>query len=92
MATPEQGPFYGISGFWCWITPNYPTERYTLEYLFMFTTAGVSFVLYSLIFFRLRGNIAVNGWKVSFRRRFRFTGPKDNRYHAITDPCRTAKS
>jgi G protein-coupled glucose receptor regulating Gpa2 len=63
---PERGPFYGISGYWCWITPAYPVERYALEYLFMFASAGLSFILYSLIFLRLRGNISVSGWHFRF--------------------------
>ena len=56
-----KGPYYGISGYWCWITPAYSTERYTSEYLFMFISAGFSFALYSLVFLRLRGNITHSG-------------------------------
>ena len=64
----ERGPFYGISGYWCWITAAYPTERYALEYLFMFASAGLSFVLYFLVFLRLRGNVSVSGWHIRFHR------------------------
>lgn len=27
ISTKAKGPFYGISGYWCWITGAYPTER-----------------------------------------------------------------
>jgi hypothetical protein len=63
-----RGPFYGISGYWCWITSAYPVERYALEYLFMFASAGLSFVLYFLVFLRLRGNVSVSGWHIRFHR------------------------
>ncbi len=64
------GPYYGISGYWCWITPAYSTERYTSEYLFMFTSAGLSFILYFFVFLRLRGNITVSaGRRVYFHQR-----------------------
>ena len=63
-----RGPFYGIAGYWCWITPGYPVERYALEYLWMFASAGLSFVLYFLVFLRLRGNASVLGWHIRFHR------------------------
>ena len=61
-----RGPFYGITGYWCWITAAYPVERYGLEYLFMFASAGLSFILYFLVFLRLRGNVSVSGWHIRF--------------------------
>lgn len=65
-----KGPYYGISGYWCWITPAYSIERYTSEYLFMFTSAGLSFILYLFVYLRLRGNITVSGGrKVYFHQR-----------------------
>ena len=33
----------------------------------MFISAFLSFILYTLVFFRLRGNIVVTGWRVCFR-------------------------
>lgn len=68
MDTTRHGPFFGISGYWCWIAEEYPTSRITLDYLFMFIAAAFSFVIYSLIFLRLRGNIIVHNWHISFRR------------------------
>ncbi|KAF7362109.1 Git3 domain-containing protein [Mycena venus] len=68
LNTSHHGPFYGISGYWCWISPEYTTSRITLDYMFMFMAAAFSFVLYTLIFLRMRGNIVVEGRCVSFRR------------------------
>ncbi|KAJ7039161.1 hypothetical protein C8F04DRAFT_1033878 [Mycena alexandri] len=68
LNTSHHGPFYGISGYWCWISPEYPASRITLDYMFMFIAAALSFVLYSMIFLRMRGNIVVEGRRISFRR------------------------
>ncbi|KAJ7045324.1 hypothetical protein C8F04DRAFT_1249749 [Mycena alexandri] len=36
LDTAHRGPFYGISGYWCWITPDlYVVERATLDYMFV---------------------------------------------------------
>ena len=64
------GPYYGIASYWCWIAPAYSREIYTSQYLFMFTSAGFSFVLYLFVFLRLRGNITVTvRYKMYFHRR-----------------------
>ncbi|KAF8493307.1 hypothetical protein JB92DRAFT_2835219 [Gautieria morchelliformis] len=68
LERPEKGPFWGVSGHWCWITANYMPERFAMEYLFMAVTAIVSLLLYSLMFLRLRGNIDVTGSRVAFCR------------------------
>jgi len=60
-------PYFGISGYWCWITSDYSTPRIVLEYVWMYISVLISFVLYTLIFFRLRGNLNVEGWRMSFR-------------------------
>ena len=71
LAKPKENrPFYGIAGYWCWITPLHPIERFTTSYLYMFVSAGCSFILYSLVFFRLRGNISVSTrYEISFHHR-----------------------
>lgn len=33
----------------------------------MFLSAAFTFILYALVFFRMRGNIVVNGWYMRFR-------------------------
>lgn len=63
----HNGPFYGISGYWCWISDQYPGARIALDYMFMFVSAFLSFVLYSLVFLRIRGNILVAGWRWRLR-------------------------
>jgi len=68
LDTVRRGPFFGIAGYWCWISPGYATERITLDYMIMFISAILSFILYSLVFLRLRGNIIVSGWYIAFRR------------------------
>ena len=83
----KRGPYYGISGYWCWITPAYSTEQYTSEYLFMFASAGSSFILYLLVFLRLRGNITISaGYKVHFHRRPKFRmGRTNTGAYIVTD-------
>jgi len=88
LANPERGPYYGIAGYWCWISPAYPTERLTTEYLFMFISAGLSLILYLLVFFRLRGNITISAaYKVHFHQRpqTRFSRTIDGAYIMTDD-------
>jgi hypothetical protein len=33
LDTVKNGPFFAISGFWCWISPEYPSQRITLDYM-----------------------------------------------------------
>ncbi|KAJ7268499.1 hypothetical protein C8J57DRAFT_1325306 [Mycena rebaudengoi] len=68
LDTAHRGPFYGISGYWCWITPLYVVERATLDYMFMFMAGTGSFILYTLVFLRMRGNIVASGGKVTFHK------------------------
>jgi hypothetical protein len=71
LAEPEKGPHYGIptAGYWCWISPQYKIEQYATDYLFMMASATFCLILYSLVFFRLRGNISVSGYTVYFHPR-----------------------
>lgn len=32
IQTAERGPYFGVSGYWCWITDNYPREQTYMEY------------------------------------------------------------
>ncbi|KAH9935915.1 SelR domain-containing protein [Epithele typhae] len=63
----ETGPFYAISGYWCWIADGYPTSRITLDYMFMFLSSVLCFIMYILVFLKLRGNVVVNGWRIRVR-------------------------
>ncbi|KAI0093426.1 hypothetical protein BDY19DRAFT_425166 [Irpex rosettiformis] len=69
LPTKRDGPFFAISGYWCWISDQYTVSRITLDYMFMFISAALSFILYILIFMKLRGNIVVVGTRVRFRMR-----------------------
>jgi len=85
--------FYGIAGNWCWISPAYPTEGYTTEYLFMFASVGLSFILYLLVFFRLRGNITVSaGYKLQFHHRPKVSVSRTNAGAYIMTDDRRAES
>ncbi|KAF9261334.1 hypothetical protein L218DRAFT_502799 [Marasmius fiardii PR-910] len=68
LQKPDQGPYFGISGTWCWITNEYPTEQIFLEYFLEFLSACLSFILYCIILLRVRGNLVHNmgKWKLKF--------------------------
>ena len=52
----------------CWITEQYPVQRIVLEYMWMWITAFLNFVLYALIAFVLFTDrtAVVSGWRVRF--------------------------
>ncbi|KIP09900.1 hypothetical protein PHLGIDRAFT_101969 [Phlebiopsis gigantea 11061_1 CR5-6] len=68
IQTKERGPYFGPSGYWCWITHEYPEEQTFLEYFFEFVSAGMSFILYIIILLRVRGNLVQrsDGWRLRF--------------------------
>ena len=35
IETPERGPYFGVSGAWCWITSAYGPEQTYMEYFFV---------------------------------------------------------
>jgi len=72
----SKGPYFGISGYWCWITDGYSVQRVALEYIWMFISAFVSLVMYSAVFFSLRGNLVVSGGQFRFRRKGSTWQPK----------------
>ncbi|KAI0315570.1 hypothetical protein OF83DRAFT_1173684 [Amylostereum chailletii] len=67
LQTPAKGPYFGPSGFWCWITHAYPYEQLFLEYFFvrppLFApvppprASHIAFFLYAALLLRVRGNI-----------------------------------
>ncbi|KAJ6627629.1 hypothetical protein B0H10DRAFT_2210142 [Mycena sp. CBHHK59/15] len=67
IQTPDKGPYFGISGAWCWITPNYPRERIFLEYFLEYISAGCCIVLYTLVVLRMRGSLTSQDGKWSLR-------------------------
>lgn len=56
----------GVKG--CWITSDYPGERLGLEYVWMWITCLLNFVLYTVLIFVVKGYVVFNGWKVRFPR------------------------
>ncbi|KAJ7599278.1 hypothetical protein C8J56DRAFT_916302 [Mycena floridula] len=73
IQSPAKGPYFGISGDWCWITDGYPQAQAFLEYFFEYLSAGLSFILYTAILLRVRGNLTI----VDRRPRLRFVSKED---------------
>ncbi|KAL1694794.1 hypothetical protein GGG16DRAFT_122146 [Schizophyllum commune] len=67
IETAEQGPYFGISGAWCWITTRYRLEQIFLEYFLEFCSAGLGFILYIAVLLRVRGNIIYSQGKFRVR-------------------------
>ncbi|KAI5115473.1 hypothetical protein M0805_003493 [Coniferiporia weirii] len=63
LATRDRGPFFSISGYWCWISGSYEVGEIVLDYMLMFASAFFSFSMYMLVFLRLRGNIVISPGK-----------------------------
>ncbi|KAJ3761828.1 hypothetical protein EV360DRAFT_37049 [Lentinula raphanica] len=66
LDTVDRGPFFGISGYWCWISDGYDVPRITLDYLIMFVALFSCLVLHGLIHLRLRGYMSMKGWRMTF--------------------------
>ncbi|PSR76196.1 hypothetical protein PHLCEN_2v8619 [Hermanssonia centrifuga] len=68
VQSEAKGPYFGPSGYWCWITDNYPREQTFLEYFFEWLSAGFSFIIYIAILLRVRGNLVrgKDGWHIRY--------------------------
>ncbi|KAJ7306820.1 hypothetical protein DFH08DRAFT_901843 [Mycena albidolilacea] len=68
IQTSAKGPYFGISGAWCWITSQYPQEQIFLEYFLEYLSAGFCLIMYTSVFLRMRGNLVhANGkWSLRF--------------------------
>jgi len=55
VGSNKHGPFYGIADYWCWISPNYIVYRIVLDYILMYICALFMFILYTLVYLKLRG-------------------------------------
>ncbi|KAI0280376.1 hypothetical protein BGY98DRAFT_914694, partial [Russula aff. rugulosa BPL654] len=51
------GPYFGPSGYWCWITEQYPASQICQEYMLEWMSAFFSFMLYVAVLLRVRGNL-----------------------------------
>ncbi|TDL21358.1 hypothetical protein BD410DRAFT_789791 [Rickenella mellea] len=59
--------YWGDTGFWCWITTRYQTQRIVLEYLWLWLTSLLSIVAYVPIALVIKGVVVVEGSKIHFR-------------------------
>ena len=58
---PAHLPFHqSPTPYWCWISGGFEAERIAGEYFWLWTAALSSIFFYTLLFFRLRGNIQVD--------------------------------
>ena len=57
-----------ISNGGCWITEQYPVQRIVLEYMWMWITAFLNFLLYTLIAFSIFTDrtAVVSNWRIRF--------------------------
>lgn len=53
------GPFYAISGAWCWVGDGYQLERFTYVYMWIFFSLFTSLVLYGLVYLRFSGRLVI---------------------------------
>lgn len=52
--------FFTPTPYWCWISGKFDAERIAGEYFWLWFAAFVNIILYTLLFFRVRGNITVD--------------------------------
>lgn len=72
--------YYGDTGFWCWIVPEWRTEQIVSEYAWVWTAAIAMVVLYGIMFLVMRGFMKVGNslhFQASQRRQRRSAGGKE---------------
>ncbi|KAJ7199152.1 hypothetical protein GGX14DRAFT_373230, partial [Mycena pura] len=67
IQTPQRGPYFGISGAWCWITSQYHQEQIFLEYFLEYVSAACCIFLYTVVILRMRGDLVCENGKWSLR-------------------------
>ncbi|KAG5646751.1 hypothetical protein DXG03_002433 [Asterophora parasitica] len=79
LSHSSKGPYYGNTGFWCWISNEYQKEKIVFEYLWMWLAAFIMLTLYGIIALVMRGILVVGDdsrehsrWR--FRCRWNWTG------------------
>ncbi|KZV92206.1 hypothetical protein EXIGLDRAFT_769185 [Exidia glandulosa HHB12029] len=72
VGTQQAGkPLFAPTPFWCWISAAYHHEREPAFYLWLWSSTGLSILLYVPMFLRIRGNLEVDPsrfWRISLRR------------------------
>ncbi|SJL00783.1 uncharacterized protein ARMOST_04097 [Armillaria ostoyae] len=61
--------YYGSTGYWCWITNDFGTQRITFEYLWVWIAVFLDIVCYVFISLAIKGIIVLDGYKIRLRRR-----------------------
>jgi len=61
--------FYGPTGFWCWILPEYSVQRTATDFAFMWITAAINIVAYVVLALYLRGYIETARWSIHLSRK-----------------------
>lgn len=61
--------YYGSTGYWCWITSDFGTQRITLEYLWVWIAVFLDIICYVFIALAIKGIIVLDGYKIRLRRR-----------------------
>lgn len=59
-------PFYGVVGHWCGVSRS--NHQIFFAYIVMTTGAFLSMILCAITFFRVRGNLVRDGWRLFFQR------------------------
>ncbi|KAF8509978.1 hypothetical protein JB92DRAFT_2943073 [Gautieria morchelliformis] len=89
IETSTRGPFYGLSGAWCWIGNGYGAERVIYLYGWVFAALGSSFIIYTLVYLRFSGFIAFDdAGKMQLRTR---RAPRESAFsYPILSPTETS--
>ncbi|KAF8068761.1 hypothetical protein FPV67DRAFT_1652217 [Lyophyllum atratum] len=85
----SKGPYYGNTGFWCWIGDNYMKEKIIFEYLWMWLAGFIMLIIYGMTAIVMRGILVVGDesersgrwglrWNWSGRKRTRQAFVDDN--------------
>ncbi|KIY43662.1 hypothetical protein FISHEDRAFT_53171 [Fistulina hepatica ATCC 64428] len=64
VAKPEKGPFFGLSGYCCWISSEYREALIYLEFMLEYTAMILALLLSIIVLLRVRGNLVEHdrGW------------------------------
>ncbi|KAJ8508049.1 hypothetical protein ONZ45_g9638 [Pleurotus djamor] len=62
-------PYYTNTGYWCWISDKYPSERIGLEYLWLWAAAFIQIVIYAFLALVLRGIVVVEKGRIGWGKR-----------------------
>ncbi|KAF8342806.1 uncharacterized protein EI90DRAFT_791062 [Cantharellus anzutake] len=66
LALYHRRQYIDISGMWCWIGPHFKNQRLLFEYVWIWITAIFNLLMYIPLYFSLRGNLHVNGFRVKW--------------------------